>query len=272
MASLRTLCLLIFGLLVACGGTGRVDVGQGSGDRATPPPAEASYVATSIVENGEPRALIAGTQLLLSFDGDRISASAGCNQIGGSYSATDLGILEVTDLFMTEVGCDGPRHEQDEFVADFLVAGPAFTVISADAIRLSTPAVTIELIDEAVANPPLPLLGTNWEVSGFFDVSVASAVNVAEPATIQFLDDSTAVGFDGCADFTIEVDVQQGAAASEGTVQFAGTLDEPSADCDELSYVAEVSASIRGEATYLIDADRLTITAANGVGIEFRAR
>lgn len=266
MGHLRYLCLLLICLLTACGGSDSVDAGQGLGDRATPPPEEATYIATSVTENGEQRVLVEGTELEIHFDGDRISASAGCNLINGTYSLTDLGILEVSDLFMTERGCDGPRHDQDEFVANFLADGPAFNVVSQDSIQLSTDGVTIELVDEAVANPPLPLLETEWEVTGFFDASVANTFNVAEPATIQFLDESTAVGHDGCADFTIDVDVD------EETVRFDGTLDEPAADCEELPYVARVSASIRGEAAYVIEADKLTLTAPNGVGIEFRAR
>lgn len=261
--------LLLLALLAACGGDSVV--GSGDAGDSSSPPDKSNFVATSVTEGGVERPLVDGTQIEIHFDGGRIGASAGCNLISGNFSVNGQGVLTVTDVIMTERGCDAPRHAQDEFVASFLASGPTFTVVSDDAIRLSTSDVVMAFVDEAVANPPLPLLGTEWEVDGFFDASVANSFNVDTPALIQFLDESTAVGFDGCTEFTIDIEVDD-AAQSSGTLRFGGILDDAPADCVDVAYAYRVSTSIRGEASYVIDADRLTLTASNGVGIDFRAR
>ncbi len=88
-----------------------------------------------MTENGQPKPLVAGTRITLNFvaDGHRLGAQAGCNQMGGPASF-EGGHLVVDDLATTEMGCDPPRHAQDEWLARFLTSRPMAKVrVDADA-------------------------------------------------------------------------------------------------------------------------------------------
>ncbi len=255
-------------VVAACGSGSTIAAG---GDDATP---NGSYWATMVIEDGLERALVEGTQIELRFDDTQLGASAGCNSMGGTFSIAD-GTLQVTDMAMTEMGCDSERHAQDEFVANFLSAGPAIA-IDGDTMTLTTDTTTMELLDREIADPDRPIIGTKWRVDGFFDASVASSFNVAQPAWLMFTDESTLVGFDGCADFEMDVEVSDGSTGgpipdgADGEIQFGDPPAMPNDNCDDLPYAARLSANLRGQATYVIDGPTLTITAPDGTGVMLR--
>jgi len=278
MQILKRIAILITILLLAACGSDSTSVAStgepstaDSGDGAAAS-LNGEFWSTSVTVDGAPRPLVEGTQIRLSFDGDQIGASAGCNSMGGSFTLTDAGALEVSDLFMTEMGCDGPLNEQDSFVAAFLTDSPTIRV-GEDAITLSTASTTIELVDSSIANPDRPLIDTGWEVTGFFDRSVATSFNVDEPARVRFFDDSTMTGFDGCADFAMPVEISDGsiggaiAEGVDGELQFGRIIDTPPDACEHLDYATKVGGILRGRATYTIDGKNLTIHATNGDAI-----
>ena len=183
MSTKRTLsactALIALGLVAAaCGeSTQSVDITSSIEGR--------QFWSTSVIEDGEPRPLVDGTRIQLRFDNGNIGASAGCNSMGGTYvissSASD-GVLEVTDMAMTEMGCDAPRHEQDQFVADLLTNSPTITLDGNDLV-LTTADVTLTLLDRTVADPDVAIIGTDWEITGFIDGSAASNFAIDVPGT-----------------------------------------------------------------------------------------
>jgi heat shock protein HslJ len=60
--------------------------------------------------------------LELSFTDKSLSVNAGCNSMGGRYTATG-GALRVRGLFSTEMAC-GHANRVEEWVMDLLIAGP----------------------------------------------------------------------------------------------------------------------------------------------------
>src|SRR5690606_31306221 len=44
-----------------------------------------TFLSTAVVEDGQPRPLVPGTQIRLGFHDGRIAASAGCNTLRGTY-------------------------------------------------------------------------------------------------------------------------------------------------------------------------------------------
>lgn len=253
----------LLALLSACGSDSLVDAGDESSNGLT-----GTYLSVSVTENGGERELVEGTRIQVSFEGDRISASAGCNSMGGSYTVSEAGVLEVADLSMTEMGCDGPRQEQDSFVSAFLTSSP-MVQMDGDTLVLATDSTRIELLDSNVAIPDEALFDTRWTFDSFFDQSVARSVFIDEPGWLRFVDASSATGFDGCVEFDLDVATDEAGSRLE----YGSRTETTTATCDDdiLSYAALIDAALRGEATYEIDGPLLTITKPNGDGIILRA-
>ena len=69
-----------------------------------------TFLSESVTQDGRPLPLVAGTSIRLTFHDDgRLTASAGCNSMGGPVR-TDGGRIAVADLATTEMGCDPERH------------------------------------------------------------------------------------------------------------------------------------------------------------------
>jgi len=235
-------------LLTACGG----------GVTAASP-AGHEYLAQAVTGHD----LVEGTELRLSFDDDgRLSASAGCNTLGGTW-AIDDGRLSVGDLFTTEMGCDGPRHAQDEWLGGLLSAGPTVT-LDGDRLTLATDEATIELLDVEQAEPDRALEGTTWEVAGFFDEEVASNLAVGTPATL-LLQDGAITGFDGCADLTGTATV-----TGEGVDLYPEPA-EGGADCPDATYAAMVREVLTTGVQWSVRGDALRLTSPHGPGLDLRA-
>ena len=226
------------------------------------------FWSTSVTEGGADRPLVAGTQIEISFADGQVSASAGCNSMGGEYSL-DGDVLVVGDMFSTEIGCDPDRHAQDDFVAAFLTGGPV-AALDGETLTLATDDVTAEFAD--LSGETESLKGTTWEVTGFVDESAATSFNVTVPASIEF-DDDTMTGFDGCDEFAAPVEVADGSTGGpvegDGELQF-GELElvDPSSACADAEYRDLVHEVLTGAAFYTIEnagpgVSNLTITNAD---------
>lgn len=153
-----------------------------------------SFLSTSVTTNGQPDALGPGTRIRLSFSGGQLSASAGCNTMGGTYTIAD-GQLRVAGLSTTEMGCDPDRHDQDAWLSAFLGASPAVT-LTGNELVLAMPGGSIELLDREVADPDLPLVGPTWTVESIIAGEAVSSVSVV--ATLTFLADGRMTFDSGC--------------------------------------------------------------------------
>src|SRR5687767_13306695 len=81
------------------------------------------FLSTHVTVGGAPFALVPNTQIRLSFsDGTNLGGSAGCNIFGGTY-VLDGDRIVWTGGGMTEMGCDDPRHAQDDWLTAFLASG-----------------------------------------------------------------------------------------------------------------------------------------------------
>jgi len=266
------------GVILALAGCGNGDAQSGPTDGGADPAAVAGreFWSTSVTDRGAERPLVDGTRIALDFRDGNIGAAAGCNSMGGTYRIDD-GVLVVGDLFTTEIGCDPERHAQDEFVAALLSSDPTIA-LEGDRLMIASADVEVELVDRAVADPDRPIVGTTWEVTGFLEGEAATSFAVDEPATLVFNDDSSISGFDGCAAFTVPVEVADGSIGGpvdgDGELQFGPiAVDDPAADCPaELDeYRSLVQAVLAGQATYTIDGPNLTIL-NDTVGLTLRAQ
>ncbi len=267
-------------ILAACGSASSVSVGNDDEPSNTPAAASATldgeYWSTFVTEDGEDKALVDGTRIQLDFADGSLGATAGCNSIGGDYTLSDDDVLQVVEMYMTEMGCPEELAGQDTFLVEFLSSAPVAS-IDGDTLTLSSASVTIELLERGLADPDLPIIGTEWEVTGFFDASVAMSMAVEQPGWIRFIDDSTMEGFNGCGDFAMNVEVNDGSTGGalpdgvDGEFQFGSDIEPAGEDCASADFASRMSAALRGQASYVIEGPNLTITSSDGTGITLRA-
>ena len=131
----------IFGV-VGCGWADNAASPGGSSD-----PTGRTFVSSMVTVDGVPMPLAKGTQLTLVFTDDGISASAGCNTMGGQGSAQGGALVMDGELSMTEMGCDRQRMEQDQWFADLLTSTPALA-LDGDQMTLTSRGTVIALTED----------------------------------------------------------------------------------------------------------------------------
>jgi heat shock protein HslJ len=151
----------------ACGGSHAGDTSKGDSDLQA-----ALGDRTFVSESVEGWALVPGTEVRLGFRGSELSAYAGCNHLGGSF-AIDGDTLTMHGISSTEMGCDPPRHAQDEWLGAFLTARPVLA-LSEPRLVMTTSDARMTLLDREVASPDRALVGTQWTGDGFGDGSAVS--------------------------------------------------------------------------------------------------
>ncbi len=207
------------------------------------------------------RDLVAGSRVRLGFAAGQISASAGCNSMGGPYSIA-AGRLSVGGLAMTEMGCDQALMAQDQWLAGLLDG--AAVALDGDTLTLSKGGVVLTLLDRRVADPDRPLLGTRWVLDGMVSGGAVSSVPVGITAAITFADGRVSVET-GCNSGGATVEV------TDTTLAF-GPLSLTKRGCpgDAASVERAVTAVLAGTIGYRIEADALILD-TGAAGLTFRA-
>jgi heat shock protein HslJ len=158
---------------------------------------------------------------------------------------------------MTEMACEQPLMDQDAWLASFLDGASA--TLDGDTLTVTKDGTALTLQDEEVANPDVPLQGTNWVVTGVVSGDAVSSVPAGAHAGLRF-DASTVAVQTGCNSGS------GGYKATDSTLTF-GPIAMTLKSCTDEGIAAleqAVTSVLQGEASYAIDADTLTIT--NGTG------
>lgn len=246
---------------------------------AQPPPADPQAspadlhdrVFTSILtrQDGQPRPLVPGTAIRLSFTASRLVATAGCNTMSGPVTLTADTIV-VTDLAVTEMACASDRHEQDAWLAAFLAADPTWSS-SGPTLTLRGGTVEIVLGERLPAVAGQPLLNRYWIVDTvlgdrvvypvppgihvhllFRQTSGGDAVSVTGTLICNLLTGSGTV-----RDDTITID-------GIGTTKRGCRPDDPRVHTGVLT-------ALRGTSNFWIDGDQATIAKPTGPGLIMHA-
>ncbi|GAB09431.1 hypothetical protein GOARA_036_01630 [Gordonia araii NBRC 100433] len=99
-----------------------------------------SFVSTSVT----PLPIPGGGPLKISFGAkDRVSLTAGCNQMGGTAKARG-GRLHFSRLASTMMACPPPRNLADAWASNFAKKAPHYRV-AGPVLTLSTPTTTVVL-------------------------------------------------------------------------------------------------------------------------------
>ena len=206
--------------------------------------------------------LVPGTQVRLAFMDGSLSASAGCNIMGGTYSI-DGDRLATTQLSMTEMGCDEQRARQDEWLAGFLSSTVTLALDGAT-LTLTDGTVTLTLLDEEVATPDQPLEGTLWVLDGITAGDTVSSVPAGVTASIRIA--------------ASRVELQAGCNQGGGTVEVTPDaltfgpmmLTKMACEAGPMDVENAMTTVLSGPVAYSIDAGRLTINTGEA-GLMFRA-
>lgn len=268
---MRTLTVVLTGLalsLTACGdeggSSGSADPGGAGGAGGIEPSlAGRSFLATSVTADGKPKTLAPGTRIRLQFMADgRLLADAGCNSMQGPVS-TGAAKLTVRDLSMTEMGCDGPRHAQDEWLAGFLEAGPSWQLTDG---RLSVTSGTSSVVLRDRAETAPPLEGTRWTVESVIHPPTASHPMNAEKAHLTITGNQVS-GSAGCNGLS-------GKVTRNGDKLTFGPLGTTRMSCGHPADDVEMALlrTLKGEVTFTIDGDRLSLRGPDGSGVDLVAR
>ncbi|MDG2262217.1 MAG: META domain-containing protein [Actinomycetota bacterium] len=242
-----------------------------------------TFWSSRVTVDGVIRDLVDGTRIQITFLEGSVSVSAGCNGVGAGYTIDAEGRLIVDELAMTEIGCDAPRHAQDEFVVSALTSRPRVTV-DGDTIVLSSdggsggPGFEVEFLDGTVADPDRAVVGSRWTVTGFITGEAAWSMAFEPAGWVEFVDESTLNGHDGCSEFALPAEYSDGSIGGpvdgDGEVQFGERLPEYSSEvcADNAEYADAFNALLAaGRASVFVEGTRMTIVAVDGNGVTFTA-
>lgn len=255
---MKFLALMVAALLLVSCGTATQPAG------GSDPLAGRTFLSTAVSEGGAPRDLVPDTRVRLSFAEGQLTATAGCNTLGGSYGLRD-GVLEIGELSMTQMGCPDPLAAQDRWLADVLEGRPA-AVVAGDELTLTKDATRIVLLDRRVVDPDRPLVGTEWVVESLVSGEAVSSVPGEARASITFHDDGTVSVQPGC-------NTGGGRYVVEGTsVTITDLILTRMACVDERGELEKVVLAVleAPELTVRIEADSLTLM-ADEKGLQLRA-
>jgi heat shock protein HslJ len=212
-----------------------------------------TFLSTGVTGIG----LVPGTQVSLRFADGNLSATGGCNSMGGTYAIQD-GRLQTSEGFMTEMACDEARMAQDQWLAAFL--DDVAVTLDGDTLTLDDGTVRLTLLDKEVATPDQPLEGTLWVVDGIISGDAVSSVPESVTASLRIVDGQAEVHF-GC-------NSGGGAVTLTADTLTFGPMMSTKMACEPNAMAMEtaVATVLTGDVAYTIDADTLTLHAgANGL-------
>ncbi len=227
---------------------------------ATPAPASLegrTFLSTKV----EGHDLVPDTQVRLTFKDGQLAIHAGCNSMSGAYQVTD-GDLVIGSMVTTEMGCEPPLMDQDQWVGRFL--GGAAVELAGDTLTLRNGDVAMKLTDREVADPDRPLEGARWTLDGIVAGDATSSVPAGVMAGMTIAGDQIEVAT-GC-------NTGGGSVAVTTTHMTIGPLALSKRACqqDQAAVEAAMTTVLNGEVDYAIEADRLTVTTGRS-GLTFRA-
>ncbi|NJC69062.1 META domain-containing protein [Planosporangium thailandense] len=246
-------------VLVAAGGC------AAKGGSAAPQPLwQRTFLSTAVTEHGQPRPLVAGTRIRLTFDNGRVQAHAGCNQLAGQ-ARVDGDRLVVSQVMSTDMACGPEGQQQDAWLSSFLTAGPNWQ-LDGDHLTLRTVQAELRLTDRRSVDPDRPLVGTRWTVESILGGQQTSSIPAGVTAYLTFDPNGRVTGSTGC-------NTLSASARRDGdTVTFdAVTVTKRACDGDAARVESAVLAALTGRAAIHIAADTLTITQPDGHGLGLRA-
>jgi heat shock protein HslJ len=250
--------------LLALGACARSDPERPGGPGESVP-TNRTFVATSAAHGGEPKRFATGSRVEVSFDNNgRLGVITGCNSIGAT-ARIDGGRLMVGELTMTEKACDEALTQQQDWLADLVRAGPAWKLAGNDLTLTAGPS-ELRLTDRTTAAQPRSLTGTRWDFSTVRNGNNASSMPAGVEAFLTIAADGAVSGRTGCNELGGKATIDGATLTLPNVVTTRRGCEGPAGEFER-----EMLKVFAQPLSYKIDADRLTLTAPDGVGYELVA-
>ncbi len=212
-------------------------------------------------------ATIAGHQPTIAFAGDRASGLASCNQFGVGFSQSGS-TVKLTSGAMTAMACtpETVMTQEQAFTAALAATAAVRSAGTAAELLDSAGKVVLALQPQSTpAESPKPLTGTTWHLSAIIAQAATASPVAGSTVTLQVTGDQ--ITGKACNTFRGQVTI-------DGSNFKAGPLMSTKMACanpDENAQESAVLTTIEAATSYGIVGDILTLTAADGTGLEFRA-
>lgn len=123
-----------------------------------------TFVSSAVTDHGLLRPLVAGTQIRLTFTTETLGAEAGCNTLSFPLQI-EPDRLVTGEAASTLIGCAPDREAQDQWLAGFLSADPAWVASGDGLLTLTNGDTTIVLNELGVEAgiEPTELWGLRFE-------------------------------------------------------------------------------------------------------------
>jgi heat shock protein HslJ len=213
-----------------------------SGDVVAEQLNERSFISTEVTG----QTLVADTSLSLTFAGDRLGASAGCNTMSGGFEIVE-GTLVVADLAQTLIGCPEDLAAQDEWFSALLTSSPEI-VFADDVLTLTGADTTVVLADETTG----PLDGTTWIITSLAGPDGEVAAPIGASVTLSAETISVATGCNrGAGEATI----------GDGTLTIDSlALTRMACEPELAEWEAALTSFLDGELTFERTDDQVVVT------------
>lgn len=164
---------------------------------------------TFVLQNATGYEPVPGTVVRISFRDGELGFGAGCNTYLAGY-AVDGDVLVIPFEFGgTLLGCEPDLTPQEQWIQSFLRGQPRIA-LDGDWLTLTGVDAELELLDQVVAEPDLPLVGPTW---------VVMSISKGAAATGGFTSAMPTIAFDETGKFFVTT----GCARGEGWFQLDGT-------------------------------------------------
>jgi heat shock protein HslJ len=236
-------------VLAGCGSGSSSSTAGGSTVPTTTDLDRTSYISQSV----EGHDLVAGTHLRLTFEGDTMSANAGCNGMFGPYAVADGRLAWTGGVGGTLMGCPDDLAKQDQWVQTWLQAG-ADASLDGDTLTLASDGVTVVLKTEVPAEAAT-LFGRSWTVTELQTPNSATAI----PAGVRT--PTLEVGTDGTVHFDTGCNRGNATVTSHGDTLTFGPVMMTKMACGKDATMVEqaVLHALEGTVTVVVDGDAATL-------------
>jgi heat shock protein HslJ len=228
-----------------------------------------TFLSTSVTGHD----LVSGSRIRIAFDHSaQVTVQAGCNELFGDYRLVS-GDFSVPTVGSTNMGCDRPLMDQDDWLTDLLRSGLRAN-LDGDVLTLTRDGVTLQLTDRRVVHPNRPLKGTTWRldgtISGHGSPGSVSTAPQGITATMR-ISGGRLHFFDGINDYDGPVGRNADLVVEPDTVQIRGQFTGSTVGSASGTTRSVDMSVLTHDFHYTITANRLTVTGVNGEGLMFVA-
>jgi len=273
--------IVLAAALAGCGGAGDAPATTATGPAPAPQPAPGpgrvprageliGRSFTAITLRG--RRPVAGSEVAVAFERDRLAVATGCNGLSGGWSIAD-GRLRTAELTQTMIGCEPRVTRQEAWLRELVESAPRIALEGSRLTLARADGSTVVLTERARPGGPPPIVGTRWRLESIVEGagrggSASSVPAGVEPPTLLLRADGRVDLFAGCNRGGGRARVRDDGFVVFGPLALTRLACEPDAAAVEAAVTAildgRVAAGFEGQRLTLAQHGRALVFAPSG--------